>query len=307
MKIKAWKRTLGIFITTLAIWAAQASVVLARGGGGRGGSIGGSAGGSAGRSFSGGSGGGSIGGLGGVHFFPFFFWGGGSSSGGSFFGGLFSVIFVLVIIYLVFRAIKSTKSRRRRYPADVPPETPVDLEGEPITNDADSQRFAKAIAFTQENMRYYAETFPRWDRDYLTGRVRQVFFWLQDAWSRQDMSEAAEYVTPALLSQYRADLEGMKNRGERNIIKDPDLDAGDIQFIHSSLSENEQHFVVMIWANLIDYTIDGQGQVVTGDDTRRLYFTEFWEFVWQNDNWVLSKIYQEDALEITRIARGEEQ
>ena len=38
----------------------------------------------------------------------------------------------------------------------------------------------------------------------------------------------------------------------------------------------------------------------------RLYYTEFWEFVWQDDRWVLANIYQEDALEVAKIARGEE-
>lgn len=286
----------------------QASLALARGGGGVGGSLGGSSG----RSFSGGSfSGGSLprgsssGGLGGFFPFPFFFFGG-NSSGGSLFGGFFSFLFLMVILYLIFKALRSSRRLGQGRLSKNPNELPVDLNGRPITNSDTLQRFGKAINFTRENMRYYAESFPRWDRDFLIGRVRQVFFWLQDAWSRQDLSADKEYLTITLSNKYRADLQGMKARGERNVIKEPVLNTGDIEFIHSHLDELTQHFMVMVSASLIDYTVDTSGRQISGDNTHRLYYTEFWEFVWQDDRWLLANIYQEDALEVAKIARGEE-
>ena len=288
--------------------SSQASLALARGGGGVGGSLGGSSG----RSFSSGSfSGGSLprgsssGGLGGFFPFPFFFFGG-NSSGGSLFGGFFSFLFLMVILYLIFKALRSSRhlgQRRSNYTSN---DLPVDLNGRPITNTDTLQRFGKAINFTRENMSYYAESFPRWDRDFLIGRVRQVFFWLQDAWSRQDLSADKEYLTITLSNKYRADLQGMKARGERNVIKEPLLNTGDIEFIHSHLDELTQHFMVMVSASLIDYTVDSSGRQISGDNTHRLYYTEFWEFVWQDDQWLLANIYQEDALEVAKIARGEE-
>lgn len=298
-------KQIGVAITFMLL-SGQASLALARGGGGVGGSLGGSSG----RSFSGGSfSGGSLprgsssGGLGG--FFPFFFFGG-NSSGGSLFGGFFSFLFLMVILYLIFKALRSSRRLGQGRLSKNPNELPVDLNGRPITNSDTLQRFGKAINFTRENMRYYAESFPRWDRDFLIGRVRQVFFWLQDAWSRQDLSADKEYLTITLSNKYRADLQGMKARGERNVIKEPVLNTGDIEFIHSHLDELTQHFMVMVSASLIDYTVDTSGRQISGDNTHRLYYTEFWEFVWQDDRWLLANIYQEDALEVAKIARGEE-
>lgn len=339
--MKTWTKKIGLTITTLMLLVSQATVALARGGGGLGGSLGGesaggSFGGSLGGGFSGGSfsGGGFSGGMGGL---PFFFWGSGYGGGGS--GGLFSLLFVAIVLYFVFKVLFAGKGRygrggfgrggcgrggfgspyssgpRRRpgneYPGnqyeDYGKKTPEDLNGRPITNDANLQRFTKAIDFTLENMRYYAETFSRWDHDFLIGRVRQVFFWLQDAWSRQDLSHAQENLTLILQSKYQEDLNGMKSRGERNMIKEPMLNQGDIEFVHSHMDENDQHFIVMISASLIDYTVDSQGRLISGDDKYRLYFTEFWEFTWQDNQWLLSSIYQEDAIEMARIARGDDQ
>lgn len=300
-------KQIGVAITFMLL-SGQASLALARGGGGVGGSLGGSSG----RSFSGGSfSGGSLprgsssGGLGGFFPFPFFFFGG-NSSGGSLFGGFFSFLFLMVILYLIFKALRSSRRLGQGRLSKNPNELPVDLNGRPITNSDTLQRFGKAINFTRENMRYYAESFPRWDRDFLIGRVRQVFFWLQDAWSRQDLSADKEYLTITLSNKYRADLQGMKARGERNVIKEPVLNTGDIEFIHSHLDELTQHFMVMVSASLIDYTVDTSGRQISGDNTHRLYYTEFWEFVWQDDRWLLANIYQEDALEVAKIARGEE-
>ena len=304
------------FALTLILLSTQASLALARAGGGVGGSLGGSAGKSfSGGSYSGGSlaGGSSGGGVGGFFPMPFFFFGG-TSSGGSSSGGFLGFLFLMVILYFVFKALRSS----RRYGKgkgqgrmdggrvnDASSQMPVGLDGRPITNADSLQRFGKAINFTSENMRYYSETFPRWDRDYLIGRIRQVFFWFQDAWSRQDLSAANEYLTTTLGMKYRADIQSMKARGERNMIKEPLLNTGDLEFISSLLDEQTQQFMVMVSASLIDYTVDASNQQISGDHKNRLYYTEFWEFVWQEDRWVLANIYQEDAIEVAKIARGE--
>ena len=63
----------------------------------------------------------------------------------------------------------------------------------------------------------------------------------------------------------------------------------------------------MISASLIDYTVDSAGRQISGDSQNRLYFVEFWKFVWKNEQWLLSAIYQEDSLEVARIARGDDE
>jgi len=141
-------KRIGVTITTIMLIASQASLTLARGGGGVGGSLGKSSSGS----FSGGglSGGGLSGGggLGGFFPFPFFFFGG--TSGGS--GGFFSLIFLMVIFYLIYKAWRTFSSggRRRKMRGrgfgdgdlnDYSGENPMDLTGRPITNAESLQRF----------------------------------------------------------------------------------------------------------------------------------------------------------------------
>ena len=138
-------------------------------------------------------------------------------------GGLLSLLFLIVIVYFVYKTLRSSRrwgqgrsSKGRGLGTggrdDNSTQSPVDLNGRPITNSDSLQRFGQSINFTRENMRYFAETFPRWDRDSLIGRVRQVFFWLQDGWSRQDLSVANDYLATTLGNKYKADLQAMKAR-----------------------------------------------------------------------------------------------
>jgi len=301
-------KSLKVLGVTVFYWALGATAVLARGGGGRGGSFSAprSSGGLSGGGLSGGGLGGGLGGgffgTGTRGFFPFFFFGGGS---------FFTLLILAAIAFFVFRMLMNRFSNRssehgRNFAGgrQVDFGQPVDLEGRAIKNDR--SRFGSAITYTRQNMDYYAQKFPRWDYSMLNGRVRQVFFFLQEAWSRQDMSEGQDYLAPALLADYRAKLDAMKARGERNIVRDPDLSEQNIDFVHCQLDTTGERFAARIFASLYDYTVDLSGKVISGEEDNRLYFNEFWEFVWQDNKWKLAAIYQEDSEEAVRWARVDE-
>ncbi|HEX3015889.1 MAG TPA: TIM44-like domain-containing protein [Desulfobacteria bacterium] len=311
------KKGFGVLGATAIYWALQATSVFARGGGGRGGSFSRGFSGGSGGSFGGGgfSGGGFSSGLGrgfSHGFFPFFFFGGGSGGGGLF-SALFTIIILAAIAYFAYRffikggffgrnggfgSYGSGNMEPPSYPGE-----PTDFAGKPIKNDR--SRTAKAVSFTRENMDYYAQKFPRWDYAALTGRVRQVFFYLQDAWARQDLSEGSDYLSAELLADYNSKLAAMRARGERNIIKDPELTTDNIDFVHCKLDPTGESFVAKVFASLYDYTVDGSGRIIAGEEDNRLYFTEFWQFVWLDEKWKLTAIYQEDSIEVARWLRDD--
>lgn len=295
-------KTKGLAVLGAAVlyWALQAPAVLARGGGGLGGSY---SRGFSGGGLSGGMGGGGFGGGGfSGGFFPFVFFGGGSS--------LSSVVIVMIVAVIILRFFvrsgfyNNGRGRGNQGRGWTASDEPIDVTGRPIHNERG--RFSKAISYTKQNMDYYAQKFPRWDYGLLTGRVRQVFFYLQDAWSRQDLSDGGQFLTSELLQDYAHKLQGMRARGERNMIHDPELAENDIDFVYSQLEAGDERFVARIFASLIDFTIDSSGRTIAGEEDNRLYFTEFWEFIWQDQQWKLRAIYQEDSLEAAKWARGEE-
>ncbi len=295
-------KSFAVLGATVLYWALQATAVLARGGGGKGGSFSRapSGGGLSGGSIGGGSlGGGFFGGGYSRGFFPFFFFG----------GGMFSLFLTLLVVGFIAFVVLRMLVRRRyngNYSGDGQHEhdQPVDFSGKVISNERG--HFGEAINYTRQNMDYYAQKFPRWDFTVVTGRVRQVFYYLQDAWSRQDLSEGGEYFTPTLLADYGTKLQAMRARGERNMVHDPELSSDNIDFVYSQLNSDGERFVARIFASLVDYTVDASGKIIAGEDDNRLYFTEFWEFIWTEGSWKLAGIYQEDSIEAARWARVED-
>ncbi|HWJ02990.1 MAG TPA: TIM44-like domain-containing protein [Verrucomicrobiae bacterium] len=308
------RKQIQVLGATVIFWGLQAAMVLARAGGAKGGSYSkGSTGGGFGGSFGGGGLGGYSGGGFSRGFFPFFFFGGG---GGGIFSSLMTLIVLAAIALFVFRFIMRRRSfgtRRDGYGSQEStwrPESggssygqPVDFEGRVIKNER--SRYGPAINFTRQNMEYFAQKFPRWDHGVVEGRVKQVFYFLQDAWSRQDLSEAGDYLTRQVTEGYQQKLTQMKARGERNVVHDPDLSAENIDFVYSQLSDTGERFVARIFASLVDYTVDASGRVIAGEEDNRLYFNEFWEFIWEGGQWKLAGIYQEDSLEAAKWARME--
>ncbi|HUW65761.1 MAG TPA: TIM44-like domain-containing protein [Spirochaetia bacterium] len=279
-----------LFLAAMPAWA--------RGGGG----LGGESFGGGGESFGGGGsfGGGSFGGggMGGFGFFPIFL-GGGFGSSGTF---IFIIIVILLLNWLRNSGFRTGGGRRRssgRQGGGGHPQQRV-LPMEP-TNLAYEQAFAKAIDYARQNMEYYGTRFPYWESGMLVGRVKQAFFILQDSWSRLDLSGSRDYLTADLYSLYEEKLSQMRERGERDIIRDINLRDQDISFIYSRMDEERQSFIAMIFASMYDYVTNPAGEVISGNRDKKLYFREFWEFVWQDEAWKLVRIHEEDSVTIGRI------
>lgn len=138
-----------------------------------------------------------------------------------------------------------------------------------------------------------------WNYKELVKRVEKTYFVLQKAWTKNDIKLAKGYLTKELYENYKSKLEWMELGHKKNILKKIRLlNVYPISLSDEKGNKNDKVYMY-IKGRMIDYTINtNTNEVIEGNGISRS-FIEYWLFVKnRNGEWVLSKIYQYDELDI---------
>ncbi|MCK6596786.1 MAG: TIM44-like domain-containing protein [Bdellovibrionaceae bacterium] len=122
------------------------------------------------------------------------------------------------------------------------------------------------------------EFFPvRDELEYARKRFEEVFLNLQKAWSEQKWELARPFETDALFQSHYFWIEDYKRKLQRNHIE-----KVNVQKIVPVALYNDKYylsFTVRIFAEMIDYTKDQKGKLISGSNSRKINFTEYWTFI----------------------------
>jgi predicted lipid-binding transport protein (Tim44 family) len=213
-------------------------------------------------------------------------WGGGGGGG----IGLFEIILLAVILYLIYRFVKrrreaasqgayyqSSSTDAASYQTYQPSRDP----GETGTDDL------------QTGLRYIAQMDPGFDETRFRDGCLDTFFKIQGAWAVRDMSPVRNLLTDEMYRTIENDAERLKT--EKKINKLDNIAVRTTDIVEAWQESGKDYITVRFYANLLDYTVDeATGQVVTGSRTDPVKFEEYWTFVRQvgNNPWQLSAITQ---------------
>lgn len=118
---------------------------------------------------------------------------------------------------------------------------------------------------------------PRFDPDLFREGAQDIFFKVQAAWMRQDLSLADGLLGDDLAGEYRRQMEEMKARGVVNRLEN--IAVRSVEIIDAGLDRGQAWVTMKFTANLLDYTVDAQtGEVVEGDSATPVKFEENWTF-----------------------------
>jgi hypothetical protein len=133
-----------------------------------------------------------------------------------------------------------------------------------------------------------------WDPDELKARVREVFFPVQESWSKRDVSESKPYVTDALYKRHAMQLDGLEKQHRVNRIEDLQLDEVDIVRVVNVTADDKDKFVAFIQCRARDWMESTKTRhVVNGNPQAQTTFQQYWTFVRSpHGTWVLSEIQQ---------------
>lgn len=223
--------------------------------------------------------GGLVGGmLGGMLFRSLGFAGSGGMGGGGI--GLFEIILLAGIGYLIYRYIKKKRADSPRYGSTTQfPGFSRDVE--PARDDTDG------------GLASVRRMDPSFDENRFNDTVMDIFFKIQGSWMNRDLTPVSRFLTDEMKRIFQEDLDRLLR--DRQVNRLENIAVRKVEIVEVWQEIGQDYITALIYATLLDYTTDDTtGAVVAGSKTEPVKFEEYWTFtraVGANP-WQLSAITQ---------------
>lgn len=231
--------------------------------------------------------GGIVGGmLGGMLFRSLGFGGGGMGGGGGI--GLFEIILLAGIGYLIYRFIK-----KKREQSALNSYAPEPYHSENVTPIA--QGYQQPVAQpddTETGLSHIRQFDQYFDEDRYCDLVMDNFFKIQGAWMNRDLSSVQHLLTDEMKRVFQSDIDKLVRDKQINRLEN--IAVRKVEIVEAWQESGQDFINTLVYANLLDYTTDENGAVLTGSKNDPVKFEEYWTFTRPvgNNPWKLSAIDQ---------------
>ena len=106
--------------------------------------------------------------------------------------------------------------------------------------------------------------------------AQDMFFKIQGAWTKQDTGTLRNLCGADLMKSWDDEIAQLRSRGQKNRMDNIALRESEITEVWTE--SGEDFVTVRLHANLLDYTVDEKGTVVSGSDANAVQFEEYWTF-----------------------------
>jgi predicted lipid-binding transport protein (Tim44 family) len=215
--------------------------------------------------------------------------GGGGMGGGGGGIGLFGIILLAGIGYLIYRYIKKSRADNSSIPlqqSGYQRETIIPISSFQQSNEQISDGAGMGLA----NIR---QIDPSFDENRFNDSVMDMFFKIQGAWMNRDLSTVSGILTDEMKRIFQTDLDQLLRDKQINRLENIAVRTVSVSEVWQE--SGQDYITTMIYANLLDYTTDElTGAVVSGSKTDPVKFEEFWTFIrpFGNNPWRLTSISQ---------------
>jgi len=117
---------------------------------------------------------------------------------------------------------------------------------------------------------------PDFDPEGFKEIAQDLFFKVQAGWTRREVSGLKDVIGDQLLGEYARYFEEMKQQGRTNRLEN--IAVRRVELVDAGVEQGEIFVGVRFTANLLDYTVDETGTVISGDPHRPVKFEEVWTF-----------------------------
>lgn len=236
--------------------------------------------------------GGIMGGMLGSMLFSSFAGAGAVTAGGTGGGiGIFEIILLAGIGYLIYRFIK--KKRADRQSLALVQGGYSQQETTPASVYQTSETVVDEVATGLSHVRQMDASF---DEIRFNDLVMDIFFKIQGAWMNRNLAPVSGFLTNEMTRIFQEDLDRL--RRDKQINRLENIAVRNVEIIEVWQESGHDYITVSIYANLLDYTTDDTtGAVVAGSKTEPVKFEEYWTFTRPvgNNPWQLSAINQKQT------------
>ncbi|MBI1919755.1 MAG: Tim44 domain-containing protein [Geobacter sp.] len=223
--------------------------------------------------------------LGGMLFRSLGFGGMGGAGGGGI--GLFEIILIAGIGYMIFRMV----AKKRMAPVY---NRNSNAQGDyQQSYDIPRQGFESQQSDVGTGLSHVRQMDSSFDESRFTDNVMDIFFKIQGAWMNRDLAPVATLLTDEMSRIFQGDIDGLLR--EKRVNRLENIAVRNVEVAEAWQEQGQDYITALIYANLLDYTTDDStGQVVAGSKTEPVKFEEYWTFVRPvgNNPWRLSAIGQ---------------
>jgi predicted lipid-binding transport protein (Tim44 family) len=212
--------------------------------------------------------------------------GGGGMGGGGI--GLFEIILLAGIGYLIYRFIK-----KKREESSANTFEPEPYRGGTVT--PISQGYQQQIPEAEDvdtGLAHIRQFDPYFDENRYNDLVMDNFFKIQGAWMNRDLTPVQNLLTDEMRRIFQTDIDKLIRDKQINRLEN--IAVRKVDIVEAWQESGQDYINTLIYANLLDYTTDESGTVLTGSKSDPVKFEEYWTFTRPvgNNPWKLTAIDQ---------------
>ncbi|MCA1906401.1 MAG: Tim44 domain-containing protein [Desulfarculus sp.] len=200
--------------------------------------------------------------------------------------GLLDFVLIGLLLYLAYRFFM-----RRRQAQTIPAAGQSQYQAEPLGGQtgagypppppppppSGAWGGADPAADLEQGLGHIRALDPGFDPRSFVEQAGDIFFQIQGAWTRRDLTSVGHLLTPEMRGLLQTEADKLKAAGQINRLENIAVRSIDL---HQAWQEAGQDYLaVHLLASLLDYTVDErEGQVLSGSDRDPVKFEEIWTF-----------------------------
>ncbi len=203
--------------------------------------------------------------------------------------GLFEIILLGGLCYMIYRFIKkkrelslATVTGKGVYQREaITPISYINQAVEPPSSDVNT------------GISHVRQMDSSFDETRFNDTVMDIFFRIQGAWMNRDLAPVSSLLTDEMKRILQEDVDRLLR--DRQVNRLENIAVRKVEMAEVWQESGQDYVSAMIYANLLDYTTDeATGSVVSGSKTEPVKFEEYWTFTRPvgNNPWRLSAITQ---------------